>query len=215
MKSKIATIFIIMIVVIVSASLFVRYQSIALLEQGFKSTGTATTTTQTKWKVYTNTKYGYTLQYPGIVYFQPKQEEERLPVEESSSIEMGVPGGVPLVGIVITAWAPYTYQTTDKTALEYNRITRLDLKSFAETLRQRFLDDKNSNFPNKKIEALEEITFAGNKAYATTVTGYMDGYGSDTFRYIYLDSGNYKFVLQYSLKGDLSKQIIGTFKFAK
>lgn len=215
MKSKNVVIFIVIIVAIISAALFVRYQNIVLLEQGFRSTGTATTTAQVKWKVYTNTKYGYTLQYPGIVYLQPKQEEERLPVEESSSIEMGVPGGVPLVGIVITAWAPYASQTTDKTALEYNRITRLDLKSFAGALRQKFIDDKNSSFPNKNIGALEEINFAGHKAYTATVTGYMDGYGSDTFRYIYLDGGDSKLVLQFSLKGDLSKQIIDTFKFIK
>ncbi|OHA83000.1 MAG: hypothetical protein A2937_02230 [Candidatus Yonathbacteria bacterium RIFCSPLOWO2_01_FULL_47_33b] len=214
MKSKTLTIFIAIIVVIISVILFVRYQSIALLEHEFKSTGNSATMAQAKWNVYINTKYGYTLQYPQSVYLQPKQEEERLPTEESSSIEMGRRGTAD-VGIQISAWTPYTYQVTDKTALEYNRIANLDLKPFAETLRKKFVDDKNPNFPNKNIGGLEEINFSGHKAYAATVTGYMDGYGSDTFRYIYLDGGSHKLVLQYSLKGDLSKQVIDSFKFTE
>lgn len=175
---------------------------------------TPVSVSQSEWKTYTNIKYGYALQYPRSVYIQPKQEEERLPVEESFSIEMGVSGGVPLVGIVITAWKPYTYKPLDKVATEFNRITSLDLKSFSETLRQQEADDKNSNFPNKKVGVLEEVNFAGQKAYAVTITGYMDGHGSDTFRRIYLDGGSYKLILQFSLRGDLSTQIINTFKFS-
>ena len=213
MKLKIVIIFILIIISAISVLLFARYQNILLLKHGFKSTGNATTT-QVKWKVYANTKYGYTLQYPESVYLQVTQDMDPFSVEGSASIEMGVRGTAD-VGIQITAWAPYIYQTTDKTVLEHNRIVRLNLRSFAETLRKKFADDKNPNFPNKKIIELEEINFAGQKAYAATVTGYTDGYGSDAFRYVYLDRGNYKLVLQYSLKGDLSKQIIDTFKFTK
>lgn len=169
----------------------------------------------TTWESYVNVKYGYTLEHPREAHLQPVYEEERSSVEESSSVEMGVRGGVPSVGIRITVWAPYAYQTSDPAALEYNRITRLDLKSFAGTQIQKFIDEKNPNFPNKKIEALEEITFAENKAYAAIVTGYMDGHGSDTFRYIYLSHNNNKIVIQYSLEGDLSKQIIDTFSVVK
>jgi len=214
MKSKAITIFVAIIIVVGSMALFARYRNTASLKEGVKSVETATTTVQAKWNVYINTKYGYTLQYPQSVYIQPKQEEERLPTEESASIEMGVRGTAD-VGIQIAAWIPYTYQTTDKIALEHNRIIHLDLKSFSEILRQKEADDKNSNFPKKKVGALEEINFAGQKAYAVTITGYMDGYGSDTFRRIYLDGESYKLVLQFSLKGELSEQIIDTFKFIK
>lgn len=179
------------------------------------ASSTPVSVSQSDWKTYTNTKYGYVLQYPQNVYVQPRLEEERLPAEESSSIEMGVSGGVPAVGIVITAWRSYTYKPLDKAATEFNRIVSLDLKSFSETLRQQEVDNKNSNFPNKKVGPLEEINFSGQKAYAVTISGYMDGHGSDTFRRIYLDDGNYKLVLQYSLKGDLSRQIINTFKFVR
>lgn len=192
---------------------FLRYRNIKLLEQGFNSTGSATTTQQVRWNTYTNTKYGYTLLFPKGSLLGLVQEAEGVPVEESMMIEIGMPGGVPPVGVQITVWEPYTYQTTDKIALEHNRIARLDLKSFSETLRQKFVDDKNPNFPNKKIGDLEETTFAGHKAYAATVTGYTDSRSSDTFRYIYVENGTYKLVVQYSLKGDLSKQIVDTFKF--
>lgn len=193
--------------------LFARYQNILLLKHGFKSTGNATTT-QVKWKVYVNTKYGYTLQYPESVYLQVTQDMDPFSVEESASIEMGVRGTAD-VGIQITAWAPYTYQTTDKTALEYNRIARLDLKSFSETLRQKEIDDKNPNFPEKRVSALEEISLAGHRAYSVIVSGYTDGRGSDTFKYIYINNGTNNLVIQYSLKGDLSKEIINSFKFTK
>ncbi len=189
------------------------------------------------WKTYTNTKYGYTLSYPGDVSLQPLYEEERLPDTESVAIIIG-PGGTSGVRVGIYTWVtipvPDVYGDANdvdnpnyqiqinrenvEDIIENNRIVKLDLRSFSEALRQRIVDDKSSNLPNKKVGGLEEITFAGQKAYEITVSGYSDGHGfstGDPFRYIYLDNGNNKFGLQYSFKGDLSKQIIETFKFTQ
>ena len=118
---------------------------------------------QSEWKTYTNTKYGYILQYPRSVYVQPRLEEERLPLEESFSIEMGMPGGIPPVGITITIWEPYTPKPMDSATIEHNRIVNLDLKSFAETLRQQEIDNKNPNFPNKKVGGLKKLTSPDKK----------------------------------------------------
>lgn len=191
------------------------------------STATATSTTDTaSWQTYTNTQYGYTLNYPEDVLLQPVAEEERLPVTESGSIVMGL-GGTSGVRVGIYAWVsvPVGINTVDnpnyeinKGTIENNQIIKLDLRSFSKALRQRVVDDKNSSLPNKNIGELEEIIFAGRTAYAVTVSGYSGGYGfstGDPFKYIYLDDGNHKFVLQYSLKGGLSKQIIETFKFTQ
>lgn len=187
-------------------------------------TNQSATTQTSDWKTYTNTQYGYTLNYPEDVLLQPVAEEERLPATESGSIIMGL-GGTSGVRVGIYAWVSVPIGVNDvknpnyeinKGIIENNRIIKLDLKSFSEALRQRAVDDKNSSLPNKNVGGLEEITFAGRTAYAVTVSGYSGGYGFSTgepFRYIYLDDGNHKFVLQYSLKGDLSKQIIDTFKF--
>ncbi len=171
------------------------------------------------WLLYTNTKYNYVLKYPKNIYIQPVFEEERLPVEESSSIEIFSPGSKD-GGIRILTWELYTYKTVDKESLDYNkehnRITSLDLKSFSEIMRQKEVDDKNPNFPNKTVSELKEIDFAGQKAYEVTVSGYPDSLGSEHFKRIYLNDGNdKKIILQYSLDGNLSKQIIDTFGFTK
>lgn len=173
-----------------------------------------TGTSQEIWVDYINTKYGYALKHPKDVYVQRVSDMDLAIIEESPSVEMGERGTAD-VGIRITVWEPYAYQATDKAALEYNRIARLDLKSFSQTLRNQFEDDKNQNFPNKKISELEEVTFGGHEAHAATVSGYTDGLTGDTFKYIYVNSGANNMVIQYSLKGDLSKQIIDTFKFTK
>ncbi len=188
---------------------FLRYRNLKLLEQGFNSTGSATTTAQANWLTYTNTKYSYALQYQKNGIIQPLAEEERLPIEESGAVGISIPGLAG--GIEIIALVPYYGTSTPSNP--FNESVKGDLLTFAQVSRQKFVDDKNPNFPNKKIGDLEEITFAGHKAYAATVTGYTDSHGSDTFRYIYVENGNYKFVIQYSLKGNLSKQIIDTFTF--
>lgn len=211
MKSKSI---LILMVILTAASLisfmFIKNKNISILEQGYNP---ISATEQTKWNTYTNTKYGYTVSYPNIVQLQAN-EENIISSPESQKIELNL-RGISNVGIEITIWAPYTYQTTDKNALEYNRITRLDLKSFSETLRQKFIDDRNDNFPNKKIGEIEEVIFAGRRAYTATVTGYTDGRGSDTFKYIYTNNGVNNIVIQYSLQGDLSKKIIDTFTFTR
>lgn len=57
-----------------------------------------------------------------------------MPLEESFSIEMGVPGGVSPVGIMIMVWKSYAPKLMDKATIEHNRIANLDLKSFSKNL---------------------------------------------------------------------------------
>ncbi len=209
--------FIFSIIVVVSVVIFYFLTEKLKTNQvsNYSASLKSTVSPVSEWKTYINSKHEYALQYPKDVYIQPIQEMDPFSVEESASIEMGV-RGTGDVGIQITVRVPYTYKITDKESVEYNRIAHLELKSFSETLRQQEVDNKNPNFPNKTVSELEEINFAGQKAYAVTISNYMDGYGSDTFRRIYLIEGNdKKIIIQYSLNSDLSKQIVDTFRFTK
>lgn len=215
-------IFIFSIIIVVSVVIFYLLTEKLKTNQvsSYSTSLKSTVSPVSEWKTYINSKHEYALQYPKDVYIQPAQEMDPFSVEESASIEMGVRGDVPSVGVRIIVWELYPYKTVDKESLSYNiehnRVTQLDLKSFSETLRQQEVDNKNLNFPNKTVSELEEINFAGQKAYAVTISNYMDGYGSDTFRRIYLIEGNdKKIIIQYSLNSDLSKQIVDTFRFTK
>ena len=166
-----------------------------------------TTQTQESWVAYINSEYHYLVKYPDNAVIQPAEEEERLPVEQSYNIEINMREG----RAQIRAWI----KVPEKQNVEFpeiNRLAALDLKSFAQNLRDKE-DDHNPNFPNKKVGELQETTFVGYKAYAVSVTGYSDGAGGNSYRVVYFDGKNTRFVITYSLNGDLSKRIIDTFQF--
>ncbi len=126
-------------------------------------------------------------------------EEERLPVEQSANVYIGT------LGINISE-----FKFNDARYPE----TSLDLKSFAEALRKKE-DIYNPTVPKKKVSELEEITFAGYKAYTITVSAKGNINDGASSRVIYFDGKNNRFVITYSLNGDLSKRVIDTFRFTR
>lgn len=87
------------------------------------------------------------------------------------------------------------------------------MKSFAEATRQKEIDNKNPNFPNKDVGELHELMFAGHKAFLCVVLGSMDGYGNDSGSYIFLENDGVKFSIYYPFNDKLSESILNTFEF--
>lgn len=194
MKSK-NYIYVVVAVIIVIAVCFAIKMKMPESQTDDNTPITATSTQAVKIVSYTNTKYRYTFNYPEGVSVQKLYEEDMATDTETSSIEI-FKGGTSDVGLKINVYE-----------------NKLDLKNFAEIDRQKFIDDKNNNFPNKNISTLEEITFAGKKAYSANVTGYTDGYGSNSYRLIYVSNGLNNFIIQYSLTKVTSTNIIDTLRF--
>ncbi len=165
----------------------------------------SSTQPQVTWSTYTNKAYNYTLQYADNMLLPPVAEEERLPVEQSADIQGG--------GFEIKVWHTYASKQ-DLEFPENNILAKLDLKSFAEALRKKE-DVYNQTVPDKKVSELEEIIFAGYKAYTVTVSPKGNINDGSSSRVIYFDGKNNRFVVTYSLNGDLSKRVIDTFRFTK
>ena len=170
-------------------------------------THATTTQPEISWVTYANTEYGYSIKHPDDAVIQPVAEEERLPIERSGYIEMGGDN----ISIRIGVWQIEPKKQNTEFP-QNDMLAALDLKSFAETLRKKE-DDHNPEFPNKKVGELEETRFAGYKAYAVSVTGYTTYDGEH--RIIYFDGKTNRFVITYSLNGDLSERIIDTFQLTR
>lgn len=169
---------------------------------------------------YTNTKYRYAFDYPAYAIVQQSYENEDIePIKDSEATEIFALGGKD-VDVQIAVWSPLATSTKDspeaiKFIKEYNIISKKELRDFAQTIGQRFIADKNSDFPNKKISELEEIIFGGKKAYRADITGYPDTFGNDSYSQIYVNNGNYNMIIKYSKLKISSQKIIDSFRFTK
>lgn len=152
-------------------------------------------TSQSEWKTYRNATYHYSIKYPQTGYVGQAQEEEGGDIEKSRDIVIGDGGK----GVVeIAAWSAAATST--------------DLRSLAMASHQKE-DNKNSNFPSKKVGVLEEIVFANQMAFSYVVTGSMDGYGGSSDRYLFLENKGVKFMIYYSLDVVGPQEIANTFGF--
>lgn len=168
---------------------------------------------KTDWKVYENILYKYRVKYPKIVEVQKTQEEERASNEESFEVDFFIPGDRGTIHIMI--WKAYDFPVSDKEGVERNRLAGLDPKSFSEALRQKEIDDKNPYFPNKKVGLLQEITFAGEKAYSYVVTGSADAFGDSDDTYILVEHRGVKLEIFYPHQDKFFSEILNTFEFVQ
>ena len=165
-------------------------------------------TSSPEWKTYENTAYHFKVKYPQNGLAGKVSEADPTPDEKSPEIEINIPGGRQHVRI----------KTSDPNrglGAEEKQATIPEIKSFAETARQKEISNKNQNFPNKKVEELKETVFMNKKAFSYVVTGSSDGYGNDDNNYIFLEHRGIIFTVSYPANDKLSQAIADTLEFTE
>ncbi len=174
---------------------------------GFNSQSSSSTNTpSTNWKVYENTAYGYRLSYPLNTEIARVQDMDPRPITEVDDIYVSWEGSE----LFITA------VTGSSTA------SASDLKSFAESIRQNQINNKNPNVRNKQVGDLKKISFADKAAYSFTLSGGFIVGASGTTEYGFEGTHNYifaennageKMILHYPIGDALSEKIKNSFVF--
>lgn len=116
------------------------------------------------WTTYENTAYHYKIKYPPTWDVGQALEEDREIVERSRMIEIF--SNSPSVGngyVGITTWDPSEFDGLDQASIEFHKSLLVDLQSFAETARQKEINDKSHVLPDKKVGELQEAVFASKK----------------------------------------------------
>lgn len=184
-------------------------------EKGQSSSTIPISTSQSDWKTYENTAYHYNIKYPKTWYVGQVLEEDRKTVEQSRMVELAssFPSEKRNGYVGITTWDPAEFNGSDQAGIEFRQSISVDLKSFAEAIRQRKISETNDILPNKKVSELREVVFAGQKAFSYIVTGSYDKYGGNSAGYLFLGNKGIKFMVYYSLDVSLPQEIANTFKF--
>ena len=197
------------------------------LTEGITSFST-TTPALSEWKTYENTKYHYRLKHPLVNLMLPRYAEGMKPDEKIlHSISFAI-GEDTLVGVFV----PEVYLDVNNTTSEFvsiaKRLLPLDLKSFVQTVRQYQTDfvknnlDYSSEYKNMiKMSEVTELAFLSNKAYSFTLVGplHMGIQGPvvtskfQTYRYIFLEHNERKYIIVSTHNDPLSESILNTFQF--
>lgn len=165
---------------------------------------------QTSWDTYANTAYRYSIKYPQTWHVGQVYEEDRAPVEKSQSIIIERYGGNGYVGI--TAWDPSMLDNaSDAGSVAFRKTLTVPLQSFSEAARQKEISDQGHVLPNRNVSDLQQIIFAGQKAFSYTVTGSYNGHGGTSANYVFLENNGIKYMIYYSLDVGLAQEIASTF----
>lgn len=164
----------------------------------------STNTPPTNWNVYENTAYGYRFSYPSNMEVARVQDMDPRPITEVDDIYVSREGSELFVTIATGS------------------LVALDIKSFAESVRQNQINNKNPNIKNKQVDELKTISFANKTAYSFTLSGGFITGALGTTEYGFEGTHNYiitennageKIILHYPIEDSLSEQIKNSFEF--
>lgn len=207
MKSKVNYLCIILIIIAVIVAGYFIYINLISPKQ------IDTSVNDTKLLTYTNTKYGYTLNYPENALLQKTYEMESGPDSESRAIQIG--GGNTYIDIEYSPMNPTISEAVNGTAdKEYERRSKLDLKSYVNEIRNNMINKDDINFSNVSVSDLKEITIDGRSAYYIDVEENQK-LGNDYKRLIFVENGKDRFEIKYSVDYTDSQKIIDSFRFVK
>lgn len=170
------------------------------------------------WKIYTNTVYGYQVSYPQDTIPDDIIRHEPIPVEESDDVTITTKENLTKFGV--TAYTPLTGWGTEIEKKQTELIT-LPLQQFAEAVRKIQVDDKNPYEQDKHAGELNEITFAGQKAYSFTLNrGFNGPHGSYTldpdtavYNLVFIENkAGVKLMIRYPLNDSIAERIANSFK---
>ncbi len=194
------------IFVLIVVAIYFGYQYWQPLQQYSQSQPTPTTISDstTHWKTYTNTDYLYLLKYPPNIILD----------------EIG--GGQP------PFTEEYLSKVLDLRLLQNNlqllqvSVSSISNKSLYNEAKSYYalVTDKASE--NVIIKSLQQVKFLDKDAISyttygkfhktTSTEGYIDGDTPHTYRYIWIDNNNFRYVLLLT-ETPLSDQMLLTFKF--
>lgn len=181
------------------------------------------------WSIFKNIKYHYLISYPSSVVIGTNNDYATKLTEEKS-IYFFIPGKTSLTGIdveIIEPWEEKYYETrtmdSEKKFFEENKkIISLDLKSYAEYIRNQQVNEKNPYENQKIIGELQEISFAGTKAYRFIMTkGFKSlsieyALPSGVFTYLITENPiGQKIIIHYLSGNEISEKMIQSFQFIK
>lgn len=197
------------VIVVIFSAYFLLNRDVDLQSMKNSSLTEPSLTLSLEWKTYENMVYHFKVKYPQNGLAQKVSETDPTPDEESADIEITIPGGRQHFHIK-------TYDPKrELVGVEETRATMTDIKSFAETARQKEISDKNQNFPNKKVGKLKETVFVNEKAFSYIITGSSDGYGNDDSNYIFFEHRGIIFAVSYPTNDQLSQVIADTLEFTE
>lgn len=181
------------------------------------------------WNIFKNIKYHYLIMYPSSVVIGTNNDYATK-LNEEKSIYFFIPGKTILSGIdveIIEPWEEKYYETRTldsekKFFKENKKIISLDLKSYAEYIRNQQVNEKNPYENQKIIGELREISFAGTKAYRFIMTkGFKSlsieyALPSGVFTYLITENPvGQKMIIHYLSGNEISEKMIQSFQFFK
>ncbi|MHB8651902.1 MAG: hypothetical protein ACYC8S_02090 [Minisyncoccota bacterium] len=121
-------------------------------------TPVATGTPVSEWETFENTGYGYSVLVPRTAFIRGIVVPAD--IHKASELAFSAEGGD--FSIVVGGLA----MAKDKETFERQKeLTAFDLKTYAKIIRDSEINFSNQSISNRKIGGLEEIQFAGTKAY--------------------------------------------------
>ena len=206
----------VLLILIVYSSIFYFYCRPSLAPTHPTTNPVATTTvsaSQSDWKTYGNTAFGYRIQYPNGVTVEPLDRYDyTTPISEKGEVSVGT------VNIVIWRDAG----TTGFSVAENKKLVSLNLKSFAEAIRA-YQTTAKSTSQGIRVSDLREVSFASSTAYSFDLSGTFTnsegGYlipTGITDRYIFAEiRGHTKVMLMYPINDTIAQQVVDSFEFTK
>lgn len=184
-----------------------------------------------EWKTFTNTRFGYSVEYPSLV--QIMSQTDGLDPQIDSGVDFFIPGKSRFTVSVLSQSIIVNAEARDKQKLpadrmdftEVKKLLALNLKTYAQTIYQYQVNDPNPYAKDKQVGSLEETIIDGQKAYQFTLTDSFafdatgkNGYtiGDKPNMYVITESplGD-KFVIHYLVGDSVSEKIFQSFKFVR
>lgn len=215
--TKLTILILVMVVIMTSIYFFADYNT------GKKNFDAPKDSLQTTWETFENKKYGYRVQHRPTTLVFIKEEEERVPPEESASVYIG---NVEISAGMITALGARTYVASKKAVQK-------DLKSFAISAHE-YEKGITNLYIDRTVGDLQELAFASTTAYRFIVNETTSEYAKqDAIKRKlppYIDNGkklvfiflanqkNEKFMIKYDTNmkdAQDAEQVVNSFEFTK
>ncbi len=177
------------------------------------------------WKVYTNIGHGYHVSYPEEAMVAPVAEMESKTIDQSDDVVISKPGRSG-TRLTVTAYVPLAPNAPSLLLEERKSLIALPLQQFAEEIRKIQFNDTNASVQGKQTGELKEITFAGQKAYAFTLTKSFKEWSRENlghiipegfvFNFIFVENkSGEKLMISYPMNDPSSEQMRNSFEFIK
>lgn len=184
-----------------------------------KTTTTTVLVSQSDWKTYENTRYGYEILYPKGISIGSVQEEDPATIQTTAELSAGN------LEIVTEGFLLSAFQSNSN--LDRNKLSNKDVTSFTQALWQNEKDNPNPNI-HREINNVTKITFASTTAYTFTekqsgtdyarheaITKGLSVYPwNKTYIFLFLENPNDGKIISISVTDDIvAQQMLKTFIF--